>query len=287
MSYLSELQKLYPTFKIPYEKEADYYIGLLLEGNPELGVDLKNVQDFRNQVGEENMSKVKMKLFDEVLEFFKLNGWDTSKVDHKQFDCNFKEINSSLYKEKIPTSFISIDLKEANWQAFKHIFNLKELDSFSEFLIKWHGAHPAIANSKSFRQFIFGNTNPKLLQKVQRKMITEIEKKLTIELGSLPLIVRKSDELILPGWHFAGVSTDINAPYDVRRSFYTTEMTSNFGETVRIKTIIKAVNESKRKLQEVPGNRFFIHYKTLILGMELDERDFYFKNDGKLAKWIL
>jgi hypothetical protein len=37
----------------------------------------------------------------------------------------------------------------------------------------------------------------------------------------------------------------------------------------------------------VPGNRFFIHLKTLLMKMEFEDRDLLFENDNKLAQWVL
>jgi hypothetical protein len=35
----------------------------------------------------------------------------------------------------------------------------------------------------------------------------------------------------------------------------------------------------------VPGNKFFINFKELVLQEELDKRDLLFEIDGELASW--
>src|ERR1700755_1968128 len=90
MNY-SELQKLYPDFKIPYEPEASYYIDLLLKNNPTLQ---KQYCDFLNlELGIEDIVKYKFKKFDEILDYFKTMNWDLNSIDN----------NSPLLNTKYPS----------------------------------------------------------------------------------------------------------------------------------------------------------------------------------------
>ena len=63
----------------------------------------------------------------------------------------------------------------------------------------------------------------------------------------------------------------------------------NFGDSILIKKIYdKKLNTIKAELFGCPGNRFFIHYKTLVLNEELNDLDLLFEPEpGKLAKWII
>lgn len=295
MSFNSELQKLYPAFKIPNHKHAVYYIDLMQQYYPDLHWDLERVIDFRNQVEEENMSKVKMKLIDEVLTYFKDLGWDWTKVDHAQYASKFEEKNAT--PESDGRFYCSLDLREANWQAFKYIFNAVNLGSFPEFMMNKFDAHPALANSKSFRQFLLGNTNPKLLQKVQRKMISEIESQITVYLERDPLLVsRTSDEMIFEQIHGPAsihkTLSEIKSPHRFKTKVFTQQGTKNFNEHVVIRNTMTYTEKFepmplRTDLIGVSGNRFFIHFKTLLLKQELDERDLLFQNDKFLAQWIL
>jgi hypothetical protein len=295
MNY-NELQKLYPEFKIPYEKEWMYYVATLIQNDPLLEQKFNDVRDLINV--EVDIVKYKFKKYNEILEYFKKGTWDLNDIDPKDpmFLSAYTEQDFNNYKPG--KYYFSIDLREANWQAFKYAFGLTSLTDFEEFSINTFNLHPAIAKSKSFRQFLFGNTNPKRLQQIQKRMMLEIYKSLPDELKD-KIVGKKSDELLFesedssifepPEYsHYVKMH---NLGIQTRVTFFMIEEHTNFGEFVRIKKEFQNWNyeiADKRKLMGVPGNRFYIHYKTLILNGELDERDLYFMGDNKnLAKWII
>jgi hypothetical protein len=64
---------------------------------------------------------------------------------------------------------LSIDFSQANFNTVKS-FDSKIKSEFNgswEELCEYLDIHPTLAYSKSFRQIVFGNTNPKRLQKIQ------------------------------------------------------------------------------------------------------------------------
>ena len=63
----------------------------------------------------------------------------------------------------------------------------------------------------------------------------------------------------------------------------------NYNDHVRIDTVFDtdSLLGKYSELKGVNGNRFFLHFKTLILKEELDERDFLFLNDKHTAKWVI
>ena len=66
------------------------------------------------------------------------------------------------------------------------------------------------------------------------------------------------------------------------------EMIGESAPIVKIKeTIDKTGMTLSKQFLGVPGNRFFIHLKTLLMKMEFEERDLFFENDNKLAQWVL
>lgn len=294
----SELQKLYPDFRIPYEKEADYYLHVLLRNNSKLQ---KQFDDFTALESEQSdIIKYKFKKFDEIMEYFKSQNWDLNSIDKDSplLHSGYSEQDFNNYR---PDKFyISIDLKEANWQAFIHGLSLSKALDYERWSNFCFSLHPAIARSKSFRQFLFGNTNPKRLQSIQKSMMNEFYNCLSDEWKSF-IVGKKSDEILfeLPNDWRNYDSDDFGEalnmlPYKFKVTLFRVSEYTNFNEFVRIKEVYSVSSDidtphmiTERKLMGVPGNRFFIHYKTLILGESLDERDTFFINDKHLAKWTL
>ena len=42
-----------------------------------------------------------------------------------------------------------------------------------------------------------------------------------------------------------------------------------------------------RTLTRVPGNQFYLYFKEFILEGPFDDRDLYFRHDGRLARWVV
>lgn len=294
MNY-KELEKLYPEFKIPYEKEAEYYLNILMFNKTELQKTFKLFENL--EALHPDITKYKFKKFDEIIAYFKTMNWELNNLDNNCSLLNSEYTEKEFNNYKSDKFYISIDLKEANWQAFKMAFGLidgpNELPAFEEWVTKQFDLHPAIAQSKSFRQFLFGNTNPKRLQRIQKGIMNVV----CLSHPYKEFIVgKKPDELIFEfsnlndfdGYQLSHFADNIS--YQFKFSFFTISETTNFNEFIRIKnkfTGSNFINLLERKLIGVPGNRFFIHYKKLIMGESLDERDFYFVQDKHLAKWIL
>jgi hypothetical protein len=291
MNY-GELQKLYPDFKIPFEKDAPYYIGLLTKNNASLEL---NYNDFVSlELIEKDSVKYKFKKFDEILAYFKEMKWDLNSIPQTSELLNSKYTLREFNNYKPNKFYTSIDLKEANWQSFKHAFELN-LPNFEEWSTTQFDLHPAIAKSKSFRQYLFGNTNPKRLQRIQESMMKDIFSLFILDEDKI--VGKKSDELIFE-FKDSKEATDwfihylyVSYPFDCKINFFTVSEHTNFNEFIRIKEIIGGFllgpRGNERKLMGVPGNRFFIHFKTLILKEELDDRDLKFTVEKNLAKWII
>ena len=295
MNY-GELQKLYPDFKIPYEKLADYYISLLIPYSERLQIQFHDFSDLKKE--HPDCVRYKFQKFDEILAYFKTNNWDLNSIDKDASMLNAGYSTKEFGDYKPDKFYLSIDLKEANWQSFKYGLGLTHLPDFETWTCRTFDLHPAIARSKSFRQYIFGNTNPKRLQRIQESIMKMVYEGL--EIWQQNVVSKKSDELLLEFDTLTSVDNFfniffLNLPFHRESKFefkYTWFMVTehqNFDEFVRIKE--KYTNESYSQLQErqlmaVPGNRFFMHYKTLILKQELCEWDTLFVVDKKLATWI-
>ena len=287
--FLVELQKLYPDFKIPNEEHYQYYIVSVLKSRPNLSKNFAALTELFNL--EESITKYKFAKMQEILTYLKTNFADISALPEELFKTEYttKEFNDY----KTDKFYVSIDLSEANWAAFKAICNIIELPNFSEWTEKTFNLHPALSNSKSFRQYIFGNTNPKRLQKVQENMMQKLYEGLD-ETFKSKLKCKRSDELVfefdsfetVPRVILPIVSEEISK---LKITYFTVSEHINFKEFVRIKSIYDIDGQTiiKKKLMSVPGNRFFMHYKTLILNEELEEKDLFFTNEKNLAKWVI
>lgn len=105
---------------------------------------------------------------------------------------------SSLYNEtNIGKFFISIDLTKGNFQALNYADKgILEADTYDEFISKYTDIY-YIAESKYFRQVIFGKMNPSRHITVEKHIIGKVYDLFVREHGeSMPLVVYNSDELI-------------------------------------------------------------------------------------------
>jgi hypothetical protein len=290
MNY-SELTKLYPNFKIPVPKFSEYYIQTLLDANVVTNRPIEQLELLYAEVPE--VSKYKMKSLDEILLYFKNNSWDLNTIDYDGLvkKCTYTSLEFNDFKSD--KFYVSIDLKEANWQSFKYIFDLK-LPLWEEWTKTTFNLHPFISESKSFRQLVFGNTNPKRLQKIQEVMMQNIISYMTTELKEA-IVSRKSDELILefnylPIVHqFMFENLGKILEYNIHVNYFKVSLEESCGETIKLKHTFTDLKKKSftTKMISVPGNRYFMHLKTLILKKPVLEKDLYFEQDRRLAQWVI
>jgi hypothetical protein len=292
-----ELIKLFPDVKIPVREDADYYIDLLIAGGV---IDAKLIDDFADfteDVG--NVSVYKKEKLTEIATYLKKD-WD---VSTKQIvDTDYTLLEFGDFRENY--IYISFDLTSANWSAWKEINGKLLLGSWDDFVTTEFGLHPVLAKSKSFRQFVFGNTYPTRLQSKQKEIMGRFLK--TIPSNLLQYMVsRRPDEII-----FQVSIKDFPQLYPQFKELLT--IPENFGrfhndifriirqesagETVAVRENLfvhpdKSLNQRlgiiNRELFQIDGNRFFIHFKNVILQEPIEERDLMYKHGKFLAKWIL
>ena len=291
MSIYSELQKLYPSFKIPTEKFTNYYLYQLLEA----GIcEQKHLDQMANLFDKEkDISKYKMKSMDKILKYFEEQDWKLSEIDMTPYLSDYQEKEFNDYKEH--NFYISLDLKQANWQAFQTAFSLK-LPEFSNWVKNEFKIHPFIAESKSWRQLLFGNTNPKKIQIISKFLMQKIYLNLPLQLSE-KCVGKRSDELIFeftsrPSAEIISSLSKLSIQLDLQTSLNLFQMKNefSFSENVKIKYSLSLVDEEiilNKKMCGVSGNRYFIHLKNLILNTTIKDEDLYFENQGYLAKWVL
>ena len=198
--------------------------------------------------------------------------------------------------------FLSIDISKANYSTFKYMDTIgNSLFSSWEDLCEKMNIHPNLASSKSFRQIVFGNTNPKRLQRIQHSLIMKGLSFLKQEfnLSEEEICFISHDEIVL---RFK--QDDLNCKSRIKEFAdnilllsgsmqnmplrFTVYELEKITKNIFLKTVYdKDLGSEKYKtLFGAPGNKFYKYFKIYVLKQDLDDRDLLFINDGEIAKWM-
>jgi len=266
---------------IPVYSEFDYYISQLSKV-PKFS-NLHNLIRLYEEAESDidDMYKFRIKKADEIINFLK----STRAYEELIYDNLLPDLPTTKnFQYEEGKKYISIDLKKANWSSVKKYDPafLNELgDTYEVFLDKFN-IPELFKHSKSFRQFVFGNINPKRQIKAQRLMVQN----LIDEIGnSLKLECIRHDELIYSFDKFI----DINSLYSVyiesnkyNVKIFTIERVEDF----KIESYYDPQgNLSGKSMVGCNGNLYFINLKKYITGEDIDIRDLYFRMDNRLAVW--
>lgn len=187
----------------------------------------------------------------------------------------------------IDKDLISIDLEKANFNCFR-LFGLQEETGVKTYnqLINLFSNDEYFAESKMFRQVIFGDLNPARQQKIQRYIIGQLCNKL-LENGC-EISSASSDEIIIKNKTNTVEIKDILKDVPEEFKFFRVEKFrfSRIGEEhdFFIKETIQADGTPKLEFKNVPGHLFpqvFKQYKN----MPLNDYDMMFYHDGYLAQF--
>jgi len=244
----------------------------------------KNIDDLVNLYKEaeneiDDIFSYKMSKIDKVINFLK----ETRAYNELNDDNLIKELPINKNVEFVESKkYVSIDLRMANWQVLKKYDPsfLNELgDTYSDLLNKFN-IHPIFHYSKHFRQFIFGNVNPKRQVRAQRVMIEEVIDSIG---DKLKLEFVKWDEVI---YSYDKIE-DIQFLKDFDNSKFSVKLFRVITkEDFRIHNYFDFNdNFIESELVGCNGHKYFIFLKKYILHEDLDVRDLYFRNDGDLAIW--
>ena len=181
--------------------------------------------------------------------------------------------------------YLSIDINSANWTVLKKYDPqfLNELgDNYIELLKKFE-VHPVFWYSKQFRQYIFGNLNPKRQIKAQRAFVQNLIESIS-EYSKLEIICIKSDEVI---YSFDDIDDIQQIILHLDQNIFKYKIFNvNRFENFRVNNFYdRDDNFSHKELSGCNGNKYFIYLKKYIFNEPLDIRDLYFRMDGDLAIW--
>lgn len=294
-----EFSKMFK-ISVPVEKHFDYYIETLSKSPefkhlPELVEEFKEFQEWVKENGHEHIGRYKKNCLSQIknkiettIAYQNFNDYDYSTFDFKTLDQRFV---------KSGNMFISIDIKSANFSTMKTFDEENELGESWEDLCLDLMIHPLLIKSKSFRQVVFGNLNPKRNGKIQLSKMNILAEEL--ETKGFDIAYISNDEVI--------VSTD--KPYEdwllLNGITHKASLPDSLGVPLKL-TVLKWVKaEGMRKgeyLKEgyndychptydsligIPGHVYYSYFKKYILKEEVEERDLYFTHDGKMAKWVI
>ncbi len=306
MKDISEFEKLFKV-NIPVQEHFEYYIDTLKKSAFYAGIGLvvKEFEQYELDVEAEGYSSARSYKLDYALPKLKeylLNTNAYSKLQSAALD-NSKLRTKDELRNNDDTYLISIDFKSANYSALKTFDDSGELFGSWEELCIALDIHPTLAKSKSFRQFVFGNTNPGRLQKVQHQNIVTIVDKLIENHGfeDSDFVFISHDEFIIKlrpdnvlavnriNVLLSAIGTIIQNEGINMLTHYKVFMHKALGAGMCIQTQYQVkmtgLSEKCYLLFKVPGHKFFKYFKRYILQQPLDKRDLMFMSDGEIAVW--
>jgi hypothetical protein len=182
---------------------------------------------------------------------------------------------------------LSVDLAQANYQVLKNFDDTGELESSWEALCKARDLHPTLALSKSWRQVVFGNTNPKRLVRWQKEIVRDLVQ----QVGPwVPVVFCSHDECVfdVSGNDLAKervLAVAASLPADWKNQLFTLQ---SLGPGRALKRVLAPSGALLyKKLWGVPGSQFFRYFKQHVLGQPLDPRDLQFVVEGEVAQWVV
>lgn len=271
--------KLYD-LNIPEFKEFDYYISQYkrIDRWKDMDTLLELFNDLESKV--DNVLEYKVAKSNEIIAYIK----DTRTYSEMCLENFIKDYPSKNIEYQDDTFYLSIDINAANWLAIKKYEPpfLKELgETYNDLLDKFE-VHDSLKRSKQFRQYIFGNLNPRKQVKVQRSIIEEFITKynhLELEIAGI-----KQDEVIYTFSNKDDISEIINT-LDTelfKYKIYKVERKEDFRIHYYFNDELEPIHS---EIVGCNGNKYFIFLKKYLLKEELDVRDLYFRVDKDLAIW--
>lgn len=288
---IEEFEKLFKVH-IPKYDIQDYYFDVLSKSKEyeNIKVQAETFKAFEESIGAE-VTGYKFKCMDRLVDYVKQSK-TYEKLQTMIFEPAFtiSEIKRTL-EVSSDTIFISMDIRSANFTALQSINVENEFEGSWEDLCMKHNVHPVLASSKSFRQMVFGNTNPKRIQKVQHAIMMKVYDNLVSRNMKDKIVFLSHDEIVLKAEDSANaslceaelnISQPAHIPFKISR--YKME---RVGKNIFVKTMLdRSYNENYKTLLGCPGNEFYMYFKHFILKEKIEERDLYFWNNDRLAKWV-
>jgi len=307
---IAEFAKLYK-LNIPVEEHFEYYIQTLSHSFEfkDISLLVNNYAEFEewlHENGYNNVGHYKMgSVYERMKDYLLMSEAFARCQEFNYSDVKFYEKDNLKMHEG--NYMLSLDFSSANFQSVKIFDYENKLKSSWKELCNSLNIHPMIANSKSFRQVVFGNLNPKRFQKIQHYHILKLVGELEMIFPTEDIISISHDELMV---NLGNIETIANQKADhvlqVVREIKQKRIGD--GETwmevkptlfkmkkiskgVYVKSIYFATTDSiveaYKTLYGCPGNMYYMNFKKHILEEEVEERDCLFVLENRIAKWVI
>ena len=317
---IKDIEEFCKLFKIniPMESEFEYYFDLLKMSKEYYPGELDKKYSIFCQLEELAIEKGYANAFK-----YKMSEIDWLKTCIMASDA-YKDLNSvELPKTKLYSRdwlsqvsdgqyLISLDFVSANYSVLKTFdLNNSLSDNWAEYC-KVKAIPEALIHSKSFRQVVFGNTNPKRLQTFQHDRIIKVVEYLkSIGYDDSEFVFISHDEIILKIEDASdalriqiqleackrvasemSIKSTVFSMKKIKKNTYVKtvyDIDSNIADAEKFNETYKLFAnfvEQYKTLHGVSGNKFYFYYKKYILDQPLDDRDLIYYNDGELCKWI-
>lgn len=264
---------------IPVHEHFDYYIEQL--SKTQKFKDIKSMIPIFEEVEKsiDDIYQYKVEKSKEIIDYLR----QTRAYEEFNYDNLLPDLPSTKnFKYEEGIKYFSIDLKKANWQSIKRYDPdfLNELgDTYYDFLSKFD-LPEVFKYSKQFRQFIFGNINPKKQIKVQRSIIQNVIDSINLE----PVCI-KHDEVIY-SYQSINEILDILSNFINDDNFNVKLFFINRVDDFRIDNLLDLNDVVVEKdMVGCNGNLYYINLKKYITNENLDIKDLYFRIDGRFAIW--
>lgn len=313
MEKIKEITEFAKLFKlnIPIEEHFEYYIQTLSQSFEfkDIHFLVKHYAEFEewlqkngyNNVGHYKMGTVYERMKDYLLmteAFARCQEFNYSDVKFYEKD------HLKMYEGNL---MLSLDFSSANFQSVKIFDHENKLKSSWKELCDSLSVHPMISSSKSFRQVVFGNLNPKRFQKIQHYHMLKLVEALELIFPPDNIIFVSHDELVMnlgdneniANERVEQILTVVKTIKEKRLNDGETWMNINptifkmnkISKGIYVKTIYFSTTDSivqaYKTLYGCPGNMYYVNFKKYILEEEVEERDCLFVLENRLAKWVL
>lgn len=301
---IKEFCKLYK-INIPIDAEFDYYISVLKKSKEfqqsMLDIHMKNFAELEAAAGTQGVYAYTLDMHLTLKEYIM-----SSDAYHKMMEAEFPKVKhfkrdwTEIAAEQ-GCMLMSLDFTSANYNVLKTFDTTNELKESWVDLCRFLRIPDSITYSKSFRQMVFGQTNPKRLQTFQHSRIMQILEKLG-ELGCADeqIMFISPDEIVIRIDNAAYASK----LYGLINSF--TELTGmpikekyfsykKVKKNLFVRSNYRLTNVGEDSILEfdfdslhgAPGNKFYMFFKQFILNEPFDYRDLVYFSDGQMCKWLV
>ena len=324
MDDIREFCKLFK-INIPIYDEFDYYIDLIHRSgmNDLVYEDIEEFNEYclfvKNNTGYDNVVNYKLDFaLPTLVDFIKSSRSYMRAEGFSGAITNNGFQSKDNRKNSYGKTCISLDFVKANFSMVKKFDQEKDFGNDFSLFLHSQGVHTFLARSKSFRQFVFGKTNPKMLAVIQKFYIWKLKNFLNKnDIPKEGVSFNRGTDVFVKEDDFVFVShdeiiIDMSEFLDdklggVDTAYYSDimEAVSKWSElnSIRVKDTIfveEKVGESvvrrvfddqnnivSETLKGVEGNKLYLELKKHILKEEIDKRDLLFKQNDSIASWVL